>query len=202
MSVSDKQLNEAVAALRRGSVIAYPTDTVYGLGADATNPEAVMKIRTIKQRVDDKPILALVADYAMLEEYAVITPLARILAERYLPGPLSLVLTASDERLAPIAGKDNAVGFRMPNHPVCTELARAFGRPITSTSFNKTGEPQATALEQMKKQVGQYADMIDVTLEYGVLPQSSPSTVVDARGEKAVVLREGAISKEQLRDLV
>ena len=198
MEMSERQLHEAVTILARGGVIAYPTDTVYGLGADASNADAVLKIRQIKQRVDEKPILALVADMAMLEEYAEVTPMARVLAESFLPGPLSLILTPRDDRLAAIMGRDGAVGFRMPNHKTCMQLASVLGRPITSTSLNKAGQPQARTLKLMLEQLGEQAAMIDDVLDAGELPKCSPSTVVDVRGDTAVVIREGAIPKETL----
>jgi L-threonylcarbamoyladenylate synthase len=195
--VSD--VDHAVSVLKNGGVITYPTDTVYGLGADATNAEAVLRIREIKSRVDDKPILAMVADLAMLEEYAELTPLARAITEEFLPGPLSLVLTVWDDRLLPIAGKDLAVGFRMPNTELCRALPRALGRPITSTSLNKAGQPQPRILPLMLEQLGDQQKHIDLVIDKGELPLSPPSTVLDVRGEKAVVLREGAVSADALR---
>jgi L-threonylcarbamoyladenylate synthase len=196
-SISD--VDHAVSVLKNGGVIAYPTDTVYGLGADATNSEAVMRIREIKSRVDDKPILAMVADFAMLEEYAELTPLARAIAEEFLPGPLSLVLTSRDDRLAPVAGKDHAVGFRMPDTELCRVLPRAFGRPVTSTSLNKAGQPQPRTLQLMLEQLGDNQSLINLVIDEGELPMSSPSTVLDVRGEKAILLREGAVSANTLR---
>lgn len=194
----DSRIHEAIVVLTSGGVIAYPTDTVYGLGADATNPEAVLLVRTIKDRVDDKPILAMVADHAMLEEYAELTPLARKIVERFLPGPLSLVLTARDDRLVSIAGNDNAVGFRMPKHSLCRELPAALGRPITSTSLNRAGLPQPRTLELMLEQLGEQRSKIGTVFDEGELPLSSPSTILDARGERAVLLREGAVPREAL----
>jgi L-threonylcarbamoyladenylate synthase len=192
-------INHVMSVLKEGGVIAYPTDTVYGLGADATNHDAVMRIREIKSRVDDKPILAMVADIAMLEEYAELTPLACAIAEEFLPGPLSLVLTARDDRLLPVAGKDRAVGFRMPDTELCRALPHALGRPVTSTSLNKAGQPQPRTLSLMLEQLGDQQAHIDLVIDEGELPLSPPSTVLDVRGEKAIVLREGAISVDALR---
>lgn len=184
---------KAVDVIRNGGVIAYPTDTVYGLGADATHQEAVSLIRVIKGRVDDKPILAMVADLGMLEEYAELTPIARAIAEQFLPGPLSLVLTARDERLKPITSKEGGVGFRMPNHPLCNELVTALGRPITSTSLNRAGQPQPRTLPLMLEQLGDKNNLVSLVIDEGELPMSSPSTVLDVRGDRALLLREGAI---------
>jgi L-threonylcarbamoyladenylate synthase len=141
----------------------------------------------------------MVADLAMLKEYAELTPLARAITEEFLPGPLSLVLRVRDDRLLPIASKDLAVGFRMPNTGLCRALPRALGRPITSTSLNKAGQPQPRTLPRMLEQLGDQQKHIDLVIDKGELPLSPPSTVLDVRGEKAVMLREGAVSADALR---
>lgn len=189
---------KAVEIIQNGEVIAYPTDTVYGLGADATNAKAVARVRTIKGREDDKPILAMVRDLSMLEEYAELTPTARAIALQFLPGPLSLVLTAKDGRLSPIASKEGAVGFRMPNHLFCREIVTAFGRPITSTSLNRAGQLQPRTLPLMLEQLGDKRNLIGFVIDEGELHESPPSTVLDVRGEKAVLVREGAVPASAL----
>lgn len=189
----------ACETLHAGGVIVYPTDTVYGFGADVTNGRAVQVVRTIKGREDTKPILAMVADVEMMEAYAVMTPLARELAVRFLPGPLSLILTARDDCLSAIATNDGAVGFRIPSHPFCEQLTKKYGFPITSTSANTSGKPQARELVHMLSQVGEEGvALIERVYDFGVLPLSAPSTIVDVRGDTPVVLREGAISRSTL----
>ncbi len=186
-------LQPALDALKAGGVIAYPTDTVYGLGADATDRSAVELVRRIKGRDANTPILALVSDMDMLERYADVTPLARELAAHYLPGRLTLVLEARGDHLAPVAQSDGSVGFRIPAMPFCLALARAFDRPITSTSMNLSGVQQEPALSGMLSQLGDRADHISLVCDAGVLPPSEPSTIVDARGLRPVVLRKGAV---------
>lgn len=195
---STTELNRAVRILRAGGTIIYPTDTLYGLGADATNATAVARVRAIKGRDATKPILAMVADFDMLEQYAVLTPLARLLAEHFLPGPLTLVLTARTSALTPIAEADGSVGFRIPNQRLCSELSRRFGAPITSTSVNRTGMQQLEQVDEMLAQLGPNAQEIALVLDIGRLPSSMPSTIVDARGTMLKVLREGVITRAEL----
>jgi L-threonylcarbamoyladenylate synthase len=192
---SPELIQQAVRELTAGGVVVYPTDTVYGLGADATNPAAVERVRQLKGRDAKKPILALVADLAMLEAYAKVTPLARALAGRFLPGPLTLVLEARDDRLAAIQAADGSLGFRIPDHPTCTQLIQCFGKPITSTSVNRSGEPQARQVADMVQSLQLGVATVDCLLDAGELPVSAPSTVVDARGSEIQLLREGVITK-------
>ena len=191
-------VDEGVSVFRAGGVIVYPTDTVYGLGADATNSKAVELVRTIKGRDAAKSILALVADRAMLEQYAEVTPLAARLAGAFWPGPLSLVLTVRNDTLASIASTDGSAGFRMPNHAWCTALVAAYGRPITSTSVNRSGRAQPKTLPDMLDQLGIQADRISLVVDAGTLPVTAPSTIVDARGDTPLILREGTISRDNI----
>jgi len=194
----DGVVSRCAAALAEGGVIVYPTDTVYGLGADASSAEAVAKVRALKGREEAKPLLATVADLAMLESYAEVTPLARKLAAAFWPGPLSLILAARDDTLAPITGTDGTIGFRMPDQPFCLALARAFGKPITSTSVNRSGAVQPRSLAGMLSQLDHAAQDIALTVDVGELPGRTPSTIVDVRGAQVRVVREGAITRERL----
>ncbi len=195
---TDENLNaidRAVKVLRAGGVIVYPTDTVYGIGADATNSIAVERVRAIKGGEDTKPILAMVAGMTMLEEYAVMTPLARALTEHFLPGPLTLVLDTRSDALAPIATHDGSVGFRMPDDHVCIAITTVLGRPVTSTSVNRSGVPQPQELSDMLVQIAHKSKGVDLVLDKGTLPLRAPSTIVDARGASPVFLRIGAIEE-------
>ena len=180
----------------------YPTDTIYGLGVDATDPEAVLRLREMKGREDGKPISIIVSDVGMMERYAEVTPLARKLAERFLPGKLTLILTAHCATsggctLAPgIVGEDGSVGIRIPDYPVPLQLVKELGKPITATSANISGMPTKKTPEKILAQFGKKASMITRIIDAGELPESTPSTVVDARGDSPVVLREGALSKK------
>lgn len=188
----------AVSALQEGGVILYPTDTVYGLGADATNAEAVHVVQKIKGRDNAKSFLVMVSNIEMLEKYAHMNTLARTLARTFLPGPLTLVLKARDMTLAPVVRRDMSVGFRIPDNETCLTLVQALGKPIVSTSANRSGSTQPHTLDEILAQLGKEANDIKVVLEDGPSKTSLPSTIIDARGKNAALLREGAIPKESL----
>lgn len=185
----------------------YPTDTVYGLGVDATDAEAVLRLIELKGRPtfaeasvgkERKPISIIVSDLEMAEKYAVITPLARKLAEKFLPGKLTLVLEAKDTLPKEITAGTGTVGIRIPNHPVPIRLVRELGKPITATSANVADLPTESTPAKILAQFGKRADLIYQVIDEGGLPESLPSTVVDARGEVPKVLREGALSLEEI----
>ncbi len=188
--------------LRNGGTIVYPTDTVYGLGADVTNESAVQCVRQLKGRAADKPILAMVADLDMLSMYAEVTPLARALTEQFLPGPLTLVLKTTSSELATVAGSEGTAGFRIPNHPFCLELARTFQKPITSTSVNLSGMAQPRDVQTMLSQLDQTTCRVAHVVDHGALSGNTPSTIVDARGTHVVILREGALLRSAFAGLL
>jgi L-threonylcarbamoyladenylate synthase len=192
-------VHRARDVLRAGGVIVYPTDTVYGLGADATNAEAVAKIFRIKERDMNKSMLVMTDALDSLSEVIMRTPLADRLAEAFLPGPLSLVVSVVPENnLAATLIQEGNVGVRIPNTVFCRAICEKLGRPIVSTSVNKAGEPQPRTLDGMLEALGDRTEHIDLVVDAGELPVSPPSTVVDARGECAVILREGAIARDAL----
>lgn len=186
------------------NIILYPTDTIYGLGVDATDPEAVLRLKELKGRDDlpaqagGKPISIAVSDVEMLRKYAEVTPLAEKLATRFLPGKLTIVLNAKNLPDELTAG-GGTVGIRIPNHPKALELIRKLGKPITATSANVSGMPPERSVEKILAQFGNKGAMIyhsaDIPPE---LPESGPSTVVDARGGTPLIIREGAIETKDL----
>lgn len=191
-------LQTAVRTLEASGVIIYPTDTVYGLGALATDEVAVAKIHRIKTRDAQKPILALVADMDMLERYAVVTDIARKLSQAFLPGPLSLILTARGKSLAPVLGEHASIGFRFAHTGFLANLVRTLNAPITSTSVNRSGEPPVTSLDSLEASLGLGTHHISLVVDAGILRASEVSTIVDVRGERAVILRDGAIGRDLL----
>lgn len=180
-----EQINKAVAVLRKGGVILYPTDTLYGLGVDASNTDALKKLYTIKEREPGKPVSVIVESLEAAASYVEITPLARTLAEKFLPGALTLVLKK--------VGSDETLAIRIPNSPTCLAIAKQFGKPFTATSANKSNMASLRSVPGILAQLGESANKIDLVIDIGELPNSLPSTVVDVRGEKPIVLREGAI---------
>jgi len=184
----------AAEVLRTGGVILYPTDTLYGLGADAFSDTAFQRICEIKDRDERRPIHAVFENLAMAEAYAEISPLGRRLAEAFLPGPLTLVFKKKPSVTTGIGHNLSSIGVRIPKNKFCLALAHEFGKPYTTTSANMSGaEPPAT-FEGIIKQLGANTELIDLAIEGGALPAYLRSTVVDVRNDKPHILREGAIS--------
>ena len=198
IELDDESINVATTraskVLRNGGVVMYPTDTLYGLGADAFSDKAVDKIYAIKGRDEKKPIHCIVADIAMAEEYAEVTDDARLLFERLLAGGLTVILKKREAVVGGIARGLDTIGIRIPHNDFCIQLAGAFGEPFTATSANLAGHEHQWSVEAILKQLGPNAEMIDLIIDAGELPPSAPSTVVDLSGEDPLIVREGAIA--------
>ncbi len=183
-------------------IILYPTDTLYGLGVDATDPEAIHALNELKGRPDGKHISIIVADMAMMAAYAEVTPLAQKLADAFLPGALTLVLTPKFNFSEQLTAGTNEIGIRIPKKENILMLVRELGKPLTATSANVSGmEPERT-VQKILAQFGERANMVTQIIDEGELVESRASTTVDARGEVPVVLREGVISKDEIMYLV
>lgn len=192
--ISDQQaVARAAAVLKSGGVILYPTDTLYGLGADALSDEAVAKIYAIKGRDEKKPIHAIVADVNMASQYGDVHERAFALICAYMPGPLSLVLKKKPGIDVGIAKGIGTFCIRIPDNTFCLDLAKEFGKPYTTTSANPAGKAPARDVKKILEQLGEKADLIDLVIDAGELPEKPPSTVVDVSSGAPIVLREGAI---------
>ncbi len=182
-------LPAAVRRLRAGGLIFYPTDTLYGLGARARDPEAVARLSRVKERPSGLPISVAVSSLEELEPWARLTPESRALARRRLPGPLPLIVPASDlarRELAPgIVGPAGTIGLRLPDHPVARELARQVG-PITATSANRHGRPPAPTLAAARTEFGR---AVDLYLDGLPRPSGRPSELVDLTGAQPRAVR-------------
>ncbi|HEX6437250.1 MAG TPA: L-threonylcarbamoyladenylate synthase [Candidatus Binatia bacterium] len=189
-------LRQAIALLKRGDVIVFPTETVYGLGADALNPAAVERVFQLKGRNPDTPIPVIVADQAMLKALVEpIPPLARKLMEQFWPGPLTLVLPAVPSTPKQLLNRTGGVGVRISSAPLATQLARELERPLTATSANPSGEPAASTIEQAQNY---FAGDIEIFLDGGQLPSKTGSSVVEVIDDCIKIIREGEISLEHL----
>ncbi len=191
---SPNAVEHASLAIQHGDVILYPTDTLYGLGADALSDAAVAKIYAIKDRDERKPMHAIVADLAMAERFAHVDGMARILAERFLPGPLTLILKKKTGIETGIAKGIDTFGIRIPNNEFCRQLVEAYGGPITTTSANRAGMHPMGTVPQILEQLGESADQIACAIDAGEIPKRAPSTIVDCSGTRPIILREGAIA--------
>lgn len=175
-------------------IVLYPTDTLYGLGVDATDPEAIRRLKELKGRDEGKAISIVVSDVAMMRQYADVTPLAEKLITAFLPGKLTIILNAKN--LPPELSNDGTIGIRMIDHPVPLQLIKELGKPVTATSANVSGMPTYRTVAEILAQFGEKSDLIyQVTNCPSELPPSEPSTVVDARGDIPIIIREAAIPK-------
>jgi L-threonylcarbamoyladenylate synthase len=190
-----KQVEQAISILKDGGVVAFPTDTVYGLGAAVNIPQAVERVYQIKGRAENKALPLLLADKSRLAEVAEPVPeIAWLLIEKFL-GALTIVLFKSKSVPDIVTGGSKTVAIRIPTHPIPVALARGVGTPITGTSANLSGKPSALTAEEAYAQLG---DKVDLIINGGRCPGGRESTIVDLTGETPLVLREGAISKEEL----
>jgi L-threonylcarbamoyladenylate synthase len=187
-----EQVARAVATLRRGGLVAFPTETVYGLGADASNDAAVAKIYSVKGRPAGHPLIVHVGDSAQLPRWARDIPeSARRLAQRFWPGPLTLVLKRSAEVHGCVTGGQDTIGLRVPRHPLALELLRAFGGGIAAPSANKFGRISPTTAEHVRRDLG---DEVDLILDGGPCEVGIESTIVDLSSGRPVLLRPGRIA--------
>jgi L-threonylcarbamoyladenylate synthase len=190
-----EQLEKGVSILKKGGVVAFPTDTVYGLGASIAIDSAVAKVYRIKERPRNMALPLLLADISQLDKIAISIPTsARLLANKFWPGPLTLVLLKSDSVSDIVSGGGKTIAVRIPAHPIPTTLARGIGTAIVGTSANLSGQPSTLTAEEARNQLG---DKVDFIIE-GDCPGGRESTVVDLTRETPVILREGAISREEL----
>lgn len=194
------ELEEAFATLSDGGVVVFPTDTLYGLGADAFSLPALQRIFTIKGRPAELALPVLVAGLDQVESVALpMTNRAQRLAERFWPGPLTLVMRRSPGLPDLVTGGADTVAVRMPAHRIPLALARRLGRPITGTSANLSGSPDLLDLDSIERQLG---NLVDYIIRAGPAPEGTGSTVVDITGDEPRLLREGAISLEEIMEAV
>ena len=192
-----KAAERAAAVLKKGGVVLFPTDTLYGLAVDATNKNAIAQLKRLKARETKKPISVVVPHHDALEEYAHMNELSRALARKHLPGPLTLVLPAQGKVHDDIL-LNGKLGLRIPNDPFSLALAEALGVPYTATSANMSGLPTPPLVHDILVQFGQSVRHIDLVIDAGPRDSKHPSTVVSVVGDEMCVLREGVLSKEDL----
>jgi L-threonylcarbamoyladenylate synthase len=190
----------ALAALNTGEAIVFPTETLYGLGADALKESALEKVFRLKGRDPTNPIPVLVTDEAMLGQVVhAVSPLAKRLMERFWPGPLTLVLPARAHIPKPLINASGGIGVRISSHPIATRLVQALGRPLTATSANPSGKSPARTLLEARNY---FAALIDVFIDGGPLPSARGSTVVEIQGERLTIIRAGDIAPSTLEDFL
>jgi len=191
-------IGRAVELLGKGELVAFPTDTVYGVGALASDPQAIAQLYVVKGRHEEKAIPILLSDPAQLELVTLeVSEMALRLARRFWPGALTLVLPRHPSLPREISAQPT-VGVRMPDHPVALRLMRLSG-PLAVTSANLSGGANAISAEEVFEQLG---GRIPLILDGGGTPGGSPSTVVDCTGAEPRILRQGPISLEEIREAI
>ena len=196
MTEATPDIGRAVALLKAGELVAFPTETVYGLGADASNPAAVAKIFAAKGRPADHPVIVHLSSVAHLDRWARdISPAARAVAEKFWPGPLTLILKRHPDVPDCITGGQDTVGLRIPDHPLALELLRAFGGEngggLAAPSANRFGRISPTTAQHVRDDLG---DVVAMVLDGGPCQVGIESTILDMSGERTTVLRPGMLS--------
>jgi L-threonylcarbamoyladenylate synthase len=192
------RIDKAVAILKSGGVIAFPTETFYGLGADARNEAAIEKIFGIKGRDFKNPILVVIGDVTHLDAFAADIPeVARTLMDRFWPGPLTIVLRAAPSVSPKLTAGSGKIGIRLTSHPIAMEISKKLGGPLTATSANLSGAPEcSSAAEALSQLQGRIDDVVDG----GQTPGGKGSTIVDVTASPIKILREGVIAVSLIQD--
>jgi L-threonylcarbamoyladenylate synthase len=195
----EKLVERAIRILKNGGIVAFPTDTIYGLGANAFDEDAVLRIYEAKIRPRNFALTLLLADTSQIKLVAESIPkMAWKLAEKFMPGALTIVLNKSMAVSNMITGEGNTVAVRIPNHPVPIALVKGLGAPITGTSANISGGNNPLTAEDVFKQLRYRVDMI---IDGGRCPIGVSSTVLDLTTNPPKIIREGAISRDQIESV-
>lgn len=195
-----KIVEEAVQSLKDGGLVLFPTETTYGAGVDATNPEAVQKLLSYKSRREGKPLSIAVSDQQMAEQYVKVNESAKKIYQRFLPGPVTVVSQVKEGSVAPgVASEFGTLGVRIPDYQLILEIVQKLGKPVTATSANASGKKRPYTIEDVMNNLSdKQKGLIDLVLDAGALPKNPPSTVIDTTLSTPVTLRQG---KPQVTDV-
>jgi L-threonylcarbamoyladenylate synthase len=186
----------AASIVSRGGVIAYPTETIYGLGADATNEQAIRRIFEIKGRNFSNPISVIIGRPDDVHPLVRTIPeAAQKLMDAFWPGPLTIVFEAADGISPLLTANTGRIGIRLSGHDGARRIARAAGKPLTATSANLSGAPECETPDQVLRQIG---DRIDAVIDLGKTGGMTASTVIDVSGARPALLREGGITRKEI----
>ncbi|MFZ3068733.1 MAG: L-threonylcarbamoyladenylate synthase [Microgenomates group bacterium] len=194
---SQLMADEVVKVLKSGGLVVYPTETVYGLGVDATSEAALEKLWKFKGERGDKPVLVAVSGVAMAEDYVILGDLGKKVVQKYWPGAVAIVAMSKNKVAKKAQGETETLGLRNPDSKDILEIIDIFGKPITSTSANVSGAVTARSLKEFLETVPKEKQkLIDLFIDAGELPLRQPSTIVDTTGEEIKILRQGSIAVE------
>ncbi len=191
---------EAARIIRNGGVVVFPTRSLYGLGADAFNANAVNRIFDIKQRPSNKPILVLIKDKDELDRLAaLVPPAATAIMKRFWPGMVSIVFQAKEGLSAKLTAGTKKIGIRLPGHNIAYKLVKAADGPITGTSANLSGSAGCFQVNDLDEKI---VGSVDLILDAGPLKGGAGSTVVDVTGETSLILRQGELSQKDIFNVI
>jgi len=194
-----QQVEQAATILKQGGIVAYPTDTVYGVGAAINIEPAVARVYQIKGRPHNRALPILLADKSQIADVAEVVPLlAWRLADKFWPGALTMVLLKSESVPNIVTGEGKSVAVRIADHPIPIALVRGLGVPIAGTSANLSGSPSALTAEEALTQLG---DRVDMIIDGGRCPGGRESTIIDLTRDIPLILRQGPISLEELKEV-
>ena len=196
---SPQDIERAGEIIKSGGLVAFPTETVYGLGGSALDPEAAAKIYAAKGRPSDNPLIIHLSDPSEADEYAFTTPEYYRLADRFMPGPLTVIMKKRDNIPYTVTGGLDTVAVRVPSHPTANALLRAAGVPIAAPSANLSGKPSPTCASHVVRDM---FGRIDAIIAGGDSDIGVESTIVTLAGEKPCVLRPGFVTPEELREIL
>ncbi|MFN4212775.1 MAG: L-threonylcarbamoyladenylate synthase [Microgenomates group bacterium] len=190
----DKIIKKSIETLKKNGLLIFPSDTVYGLLADATCERAVEKLIDFKNRPPGKPISVFVSDFSMLKDYVEVDDRQEKILKELLPGPFTVVLTSKHKVCQLLESEKGTLGVRLPDYSLIIELVKIFGKPITATSANLSGRPPHYQVETLLKQLPQSKkQLIDYIVDIGKLPRNKPSTIIDLTTPTIKVIRQGDI---------
>lgn len=200
LTAQTNHLIQAATCIKNGGLIAYPTETVYGLGGDPFNQQALIRLFRAKGRDADKAIIVLIRGLQDLHQIASEIPsIAEPIINTFWPGPLTLIFKAQSHLPPELLGGRDTIAVRHSSAPIAQELLDHIEGPLTSTSANRSGSPSALSAQEVQAQLG---DSLDLILDGGTSTQSQPSTILNLATDKPTILREGVITKNALQDFI
>jgi L-threonylcarbamoyladenylate synthase len=201
---SNLKVSEVISVLKKGGLFIYPTETVYGIGADATNKKAVNKLNLYKKRPHNKPYSIVVVDKIMAEQYVELNKTADNLYEQFLPGPITVISKGKHKVAFGVESESGTLGIRIPNYKMIINIVRKFGKPITATSANASYQKRPYKISDILENIsGKQKKLIDLIIDAGTLPSNEPSTVIDTTlDDDVVILRQGDIKLKEKTGVV
>lgn len=183
-------INEIIKTLKSGGLIVYPTETMYGIGADATNTKAIKKLSPYKKRPFGKPYSIAVSNQRMAKEYIYLNKTGKNLYKSFLPGPMTVVSWGKHKVAPGVESENGTLGIRIPNYPLVLEIVKKFGKPITATSANQSYQKRPYKISDILENISvRQKKLIDLIIDAGELPHNEPSTVVDTTLDDLTILR-------------